>query len=170
MSLNQAGFDFQEKRSSFSQRRGECGMADKVSDWRAAPRLEPGVGPSQTWEGRKTVPRPEEGGSKSSTRKAGSSSENRVSRESGGTRPSMSFAEMAKRGGGGGDLIEKSSRNLNNLGVEISEGGSRQTGPCLSQVPSFSSFNPRIGSSLISKPGGTESDICLYVWQDWQIV
>ena len=137
-------------------------MADKVSDWRAAPRPEPEPGPPQTWEGGKTVPRPE------AKQGAGSSSGVKVNRESGGTRPSMSFAEMAKRGGGGGDLIEKSSRNLSNVGLESSGGGSRQTEPCLSQVPGSSSFNP-INSSFISKSGGTKSDLCLHVWQDWQI-
>ena len=95
-------------------------MADKVSDWRASPRPEPGPSP-RTWEG----------GSKSSTGRAGSSSGVKVNRESGGTRPSMSFAEMAKRGGGG----EKTIREL-----ERSSGGSRQTEPCLSQVGSFSSL------------------------------
>ena len=100
-------------------------MADKVSDWRASPRPEPGPSP-RTWEG----------GSKSSTGRAGSSSGVKVNRElGGGAAPSMSFAEMAKKGGtslGGG---EKTSREL-----ERSSGGSRQTEPCLSQVGSFSSL------------------------------
>ena len=96
-------------------------MADKVSDWRAAPRPEPGPSP-RTWEG----------SSKSSTGRAGSSSGVKVNRESvGGAAPSMSFAGMAKRGGGG----EKTSREL-----ERSSGGSRQTEPCLSQVGSSSSL------------------------------
>ena len=96
-------------------------MADKVSDWRAAPRPEPGPSP-RTWEK----------GSKSSTGRAGSSSGVKVKRESvGGAPPSMSFAEMAKRGGGVG---EKTSREL-----ERRSGGSRQTEPCLSQVGSSSS-------------------------------
>jgi len=128
-----------EKRSSFSQRRIEGGMADKVSDWRAAPR--PDSGPPQIREGEKTVPKSEaknlqawEGGSKSSTGRAMSSAGVQVNRESRGTRPSMSFAEMAKRGGGGRDIKEKSSRNVSKGEVETSERGSRQTGPCLSQV------------------------------------
>ena len=144
--LDKAKFyvDFQEKRSSFSQRRGEGGMADKVSDWRAAPR--PDSGPPQIREGEKTVPKSEaknlqawEGGSKSSTGRSGGSSGVKVNRELGGTRPTMSFAEMAKRGGGGRAVIEKSSRNVNTGEEESSEGGSRQTGPCLSQVPVVSS-------------------------------
>ena len=136
--------DFQEKRSSFSQRRGEGGMADRVSDWRAAPRPDPA--PPQIRERGKTVPKSEaknlqawEGSSKSSTGRAGGSSGVKVNRESGGTRPSMSFAEMAKRGGGGRAVMEKSSRNVNKGEAESSEGGSRQTGPCLSQVPAVSS-------------------------------
>ena len=137
--------DFQEKRSSFSQRRGEGGMADRVSDWRAAPRPDPD--PPQIRERGKTVPKSEaknlqawEGGSKSSTGRSGGSSGVKVNRELGGTRPTMSFAEMAKRGGGGSrEVIEKSSRNFNKGGAESSEGGSRQTGPCLSQVPAVSS-------------------------------
>ena len=144
--LDKAKFyvDFQEKKSSFSQRRIEGGMADKVSDWRAAPR--PDSGPPQIREGGKTVPKPEaknlqawEGSSKSSSGRAGSSSGVKINRESGGTRPSMSFAEMAKRGGGGRDVMEKSSRNVNKGKAESSEVGSRQTGPCLSQVPAVSS-------------------------------
>ena len=136
--------DIQEKISSFSRRRGEGGMADKVSDWRAAPRPHPD--PPQIREEGKTVPKSEvknlqawEGSSKSSSGRAGSSSGVKINRESGGTRPSMSFAEMAKRGGGGRDVMEKSSRNVNKGKAESSEGGSRQTGPCLSQVPAVSS-------------------------------
>ena len=129
--------DFQEKRSSFSQRRGEGGMADRVSDWRAAPRPDPA--PPQIRERGKTVPKSEaknlqawEGSSKSSTGRAGGSSGVKVNRElGGGAAPSMSFAEMAKKGGGG----EKTSREL-----ERRSGGSRQTEPCLSQVGSFSSL------------------------------
>ena len=103
-------------------------MADKVLDWRASPRPEPG--PS---------PRPWEGSSKSSPGRAGSSSRVKVNRESvGGAACSMSFAEMAKRGG----VVEKTSREL-----ERRSGGSRQTEPCLSQVGSFSSFYQN--SSLI---------------------
>ena len=101
-------------------------MADKVSDWRASPRPEPGPSP-RTWEG----------GSKSSTGRAGSSSGVKVNRElGGGAAPSMSFAEMAKKGGGG----EKTTREL-----ERSSGGSRQTEPCLSQVGSFSSLYQNSG-------------------------
>ena len=100
-------------------------MADKVSDWRATPRPEQGPSP-RTWEQ----------GSKTSTARAGSSSGVKVNRESGGgTAPSMSFAEMAKRGGGGG---ERTSRELENR----NSGGSRQTEPCLSQVGSLSSLYP----------------------------
>ena len=120
-------------------------MADKVSDWRAAPRSDP-----QTREGEKSGPKPEaknlqeawEGGSKSSSGRAGSTSGVKVNREPGGTRPSMSFAEMAKRGGGGRDV----SRNVNKGGAESSEGGSRQTGPCLSQVPAAHSSHPNPGN------------------------
>jgi len=140
-----------EKKSSFSQRRGEGGMADKVSDWRAAPRPEREPGPPQTWEGGKTVPRPE------AKQGAGSSSGVKVNRDSGGTRPSMSFAEMAKRGGGGGDLIEKGSRNLSNVGLESSGGGSRQTEPCLSQV-----VLNQISASTYGKIGKS-ADVSKYV-------
>ena len=175
--LDKAKFyvDFQEKRSSFSQRRIEGGMADKVSDWRAAPRPDPG--PPQIREGEKTVPKSEaknlqawEGGSKSSTGRAMSSAGVQVNRESRGTRPSMSFAEMAKRGGGGRDIKEKSSRNVSKGEVETSERGSRQTGPCLSQVPAVSSkFTQETLNEFHLSPGGAESDLCLHIWQDWQI-
>ena len=135
-------------------------MADKVSDWRASPRPEPGPSP-RTWEG----------GSKSSTGRAGSSSGVKVNRElGGGAAPSMSFAEMAKRGGGGRDIKEKSSRNVSKGEVETSERGSRQTGPCLSQVPAVSSkFTQETLNEFHLSPGGAESDLCLHIWQDWQI-
>ena len=143
-------------------------MADKVSDWRAVPRPDPGQ--PKVREGGKTKVnnlKAWEGCSKSSAGRTGSNSEVKVNRESARTRPSMSFAEMAKKGSGGDrDVIEKSKINLNKGGVGSSEGGSRQTGPCLSQVPLI------INQTLIavtSIPGGAESDFCLHVWQDWEI-
>ena len=139
----------QEKRSSFSQKRGEGGMADKVSDWRAAPRPDPGQ--PQIREGAKTKAKnfkAWEGCSNSSAITAGSSSEVKVNRESGGAsaRPSMSFAEMAKKGSGGRNAIEKSRRNEGE--VKSSIGDSRQTGPCLSQVHLLKPIQEFLGKKL----------------------
>ena len=114
-------------------------MADKVLDWRAAPRLEPG--PPQTREGGGAVSQPWERGIKKSKNKVRVGSGATENREAGGSY--MSFAEMAKRGSGG-NAKEKSNRNLNMGGVE-NTGMSRQTDPCLSQVifppPLMASFS-----------------------------
>ena len=122
-------------------------MADKVSDWRAAPRPDPGQ--PQIREGGKTKAKnfkAWDGCSNSSTVKAGSSSEVKVNRESGGARPSISFAEMAKKGSGGRNVIEKSRRIEGE--VKSSKGGSRQTEPCLSQVYLLKPIQEFLGKKL----------------------
>ena len=137
---------FQEKRP-FGQRKNETGLADKVSDWRAGPRPEPGRGsPSQSGEKDKRASGGEreplgspQRGSRSSGYVRRGSSHGKTGNQAAQTGPPLSFADMAKRGGRGRNVDETFIRTDEREEKRV--GSSRQTGPCLSQVGRTANVN-----------------------------
>ena len=137
---------FQEKRP-FGRRKNETGLADKVSDWRAGPRAEPGRGsPSQSREKdkrssggeREPLGSPQRGSRSLGYVRRGTS-QGKTGSQAAQTGPPLSFADMAKRGGGGRNVGEAIIRMDERAGERV--GSSRQTGPCLSQVGRTTNVN-----------------------------
>merc|ERR1712004_963961 len=138
--------EYEEKRP-FGQRKNETGLADKVSDWRAGPRPGPGRGsPSQSREKDKRssggehepLGSPQRGSRGSGYARRGIF-QGKTGSQAAQTGPPLSFADMAKRGGGGRNAEETIIRTDERGGEKV--GSSRQTGPCLSQVGRTANFN-----------------------------